>query len=139
MIVSTPPPPPAGPDDRAADPAPAHPANDGVLEARDIINIELRARLAVLSDGNALAMRDAAAAAPVLAWSWRAAGVPAVAVARWTAADPASETMLEEFYARLRAGDPPAAALREARARLRAGEGTNAPAHWAGWLLIGGV
>jgi tetratricopeptide (TPR) repeat protein len=122
---------------RAAAPAPDA-GNDGVIEARDILNMDLRATLAVLADGGALSMREAAAAAPTMQWAWRAAGVPTLAIARWTTEAGSSERLVSEFYARLRAGDAPAAALQAARRRVRTGGGTSAPAHWAGWLIIGG-
>lgn len=113
-------------------------ADDGVLEAREIFNLDAGPRLAVLSDGTAVSMRDAAAAWPTLHWSWRAAGVPAELMARWPAEGACGEDLLVEFYARVKAGESPARALRAAQATLRSREGTRAPYCWAGWILIGG-
>ena len=48
------------------------------------MNLSLQARVAILTDGAATAMRDGASAADVVQWAWLAAGVPSVALARWT-------------------------------------------------------
>lgn len=113
-------------------------ADDGVLESREIFNLDAGASLAVLSDGTAASMRDAAAAWPILHWSWRAAGVPAELMARWPTEGACGEDLLAEFYARVRAGESPARALRAAQAALRSRKDTRAPSCWAGWILMGG-
>ena len=112
-------------------------AADGIVEAREIVNLPLRARAAVLTDGMAMSMRNAAAATPTLQWIWLAAGVPALVLPRWTGDEPASETLIAELHARLKAGDAPADALHAARMMVRRSEATAAPFHWAGWMLVG--
>ncbi len=107
-------------------------ANDGTLEAREIINLDLQAKAGVLSDGAALAMMDASDEVPVVAWAWRAAGVPALVMRRWVSDQDVSETFLTALHARLHAGDPPAVALRAARAKTK----TNGPFHWAAWMIV---
>jgi len=111
------------------------PANDGALEAREIINLDLHARTAILSDGGAMAMRDAADQVGPVAWAWRAAGVPALVVRRWSSDD--ANVLLTELHTRLRAGDAPEAALHAARAKVRASADTAAPLHWASWMMVG--
>jgi CHAT domain-containing protein len=101
------------------------------------MNLQSAARLVVFSDGSATSMRDGAAAADVLQWGWLAAGVPSVLAARWTAPGASSDRLLTEFYRRLYAGEPPAAALRAAQQAVRSTPDTAAPIHWAGWLLLG--
>lgn len=113
-------------------------ADDGVLESREIFNLDAGARVAVLSDGIAASMRDAASAWPILHWSWRAAGVPAELMARWPTEGACGEELLAEFYARVKVGESPARALRAAQATLRSREDSRAPYCWAGWILIGG-
>jgi tetratricopeptide (TPR) repeat protein/CHAT domain-containing protein len=112
-------------------------ANDGVLEVREVMNLDLRARVAVLSDGAALSMRDAAAATGVLQWAWRAAGVPAIVLARWAADEPSTEALLADFQKRVGDGEPPGAALQEARTAARAREATRAPWFWAQFMVVG--
>jgi CHAT domain-containing protein len=110
---------------------------DGILEAREIINLSLRARTAVFSDGMAMSMRNAAAATPTLHWIWLAAGVPALVLPRWMGDEPSSEALIAELHVRLKAGDAPAAALQAARMKVRKIEATAAPFYWAGWMLVG--
>ncbi len=121
-------------DDTAADRASE---NDGALEAREVMNLDLRARTVVMSDGAAASMRDGAAAAEAVQWSWRAAGVPSIVLARWPTDGEASAALLGALHEHLHAGDAPAAALQAARAALRAREETRAPYFWAGWIVIG--
>jgi tetratricopeptide (TPR) repeat protein/CHAT domain-containing protein len=128
----------------AVDPAPraesgpdAARLDDGLLEAREIMNLDLRARVAVLSDGAATSMRDAAAAAATVRWAWKAAGVPSIVMTRWAGDEAVAAAMLGDFHTRLKAGERPDAALQGARAALRTREETRAPYFWAGWMIIG--
>ena len=121
--------------DSAVPDAPAD--NNGVLEMREVMNLDLHARVAVLSDGASAAMRDAAPSADTVRWAWRAAGIPSIVLSRWTVDDAASGAMLKEMYGRLKDGVAPDAALQGARAAVRAAEETRAPYFWAGWMLVG--
>jgi CHAT domain-containing protein len=111
------------------------PGNDGTLESREIMNLDLAARLAILSDGAAMTMREAADEVPAVAWAWRAAGVRTVLMPRWSADDEPSLQLLTELHARLRAGESPETAIQAARAKVRASAGA-APLQWAGWIVI---
>lgn len=59
-------------------------------------------------------------------------------MARWPTEGACGEDLLAEFYARVKAGESPARALRAAQATLRSREDTRAPYCWAGWIVIGG-
>jgi CHAT domain-containing protein len=111
--------------------------NDGALEAREVMNLDLHARVAVLSDGGALAMRDAADEVAAVAWAWRAAGVPSLVLRRWASDEAPSNALLAEVHARLRAGDSPDAALQAARTKIRSATETSTPFHWSGWMVVG--
>ena len=113
------------------------PGDDGTLDAREVANLTLAARVAVLSDGSATSMRDGAAAAEIVQWAWLAAGVPSVLLARWTSDPESSDALLVEFHRRVRAGTAPAEALLGARDAVRARPQWAAPYHWAGWMLLG--
>ena len=112
-------------------------ANDGALEAREIMNLDLHASVAVLADGASMTMRDAADEVGAVGWAWRAAGVPAIVLPRWAGDDAASTTLLATLHERLRAGDAPDIALQAARAKVRAGRETSSPFYWAAWMLMG--
>ena len=113
------------------------PANDGALEAREIMNLDLHATIAVLSDGASMTMREAADEVGAVAWAWRAAGVPSLVLPRWAADDVVSTELLVAFHARLRAGDTPDVALQAARATIRSRSKTSAPFYWANFMLVG--
>ena len=112
-------------------------AHDGALEAREIMNLDLHAAIAVLSDGASMTMRDAADEVGAVAWAWRAAGVPSLVLPRWAADDVVSTELLVAFHARLRAGDTPDVALQYARATIRSRSKTSAPFYWANFMLVG--
>jgi CHAT domain-containing protein len=113
-------------------------STDGALEAREIMNLDLRAAVTVVSDGAAMTMMDAADETGAVAWAWRAAGVRALVVPRWRADEAASNAFLAALHARLRAGDSPDVAQRAARTAVRQSRGFSAPHFWAGWMLVSG-
>jgi tetratricopeptide (TPR) repeat protein len=112
-------------------------ANDAALEAREIMNLDLRAHLAIISDVSAMTMREAADEVGVIAWAWRAAGVPSLVMPRWAVDDAVSSQFLTELHVRIRAADGAEAALGAAREKIRRNAATAAPFYWAGWMLIG--
>ena len=106
------------------------------MDARDVINMNLSARLVVLSDPSAMSMREAADETVLVHWAWLAAGVPALLMPRW-AADATAAELLSVFHERVRSGETPERALRTAQEAVRTTGSRRAPHHWAGWLLIG--
>ena len=131
------PPTPAAPAPESRPPARPDAGNDGALELREVMNLAASARLAMLTDGAAMAMRDSAAAADVVEWGWLAAGVPSILIARWAAPPESRDRLLGEFHRRLRAGEPLGGAWAAAQQSLRSTPATAAPVHWAGWMLLG--
>jgi CHAT domain-containing protein len=128
---------PATPAAAPGPPARPDAANDGALELREVMNLTSSARLAMLTDGAAMAMRDGAAAADVVEWGWLAAGVPSVLIERWSAPPESRDQLLAELHKRLRAGEPLASAWAAAQHSVRSTPATAAPVHWAGWMLLG--
>ena len=110
--------------------------DNGSLEAREVVNLDLRARVAVLSDGAAMSMREAADDAAVVRWAWRTAGVKSILMARWSTDPAASTALLAAFHARLRAGSSAAAAIHAAQRAVRETDGWSTPYYWAGWVLM---
>jgi tetratricopeptide (TPR) repeat protein len=111
--------------------------HDGVLDMREVMNLDIHARLAMLSDGGSASRRDAAPAAEVVRWAWRAAGVPTVVLSRWATEPSDAGPLLKEFYTRSKDGDPPGAALAEASRVIRRRADARAPYYWASWMVIG--
>lgn len=119
-----------------APPAVHDSTDDGSLDPREVMNLQLAARAIVLSDGTAMMMRDAADGAPVVHWAWRAAGVPSLLMPRWSGDADAANQLLADFHSRLRHGESPDEALAAAQRALRLSHERAAPHHWAGWLLL---
>jgi CHAT domain-containing protein len=101
------------------------------------MNLDMHARLATLSDGGSASRRDAAPAAEVVRWAWRAAGVPSVLLSRWATEPPEAARVLKELYTGLNNGDTPDTALANAGRTLRRRADSRAPYYWAGWMVIG--
>jgi tetratricopeptide (TPR) repeat protein len=112
---------------------------DGLLRPREIAALDGRTGLAVLAacrtalgsggeDGRALAS---------LTGSFLAGGSSAVVATLWDVGDAATAVFMEQLYAALGKGLPPAEALRRAKLRLRADPRWNRPALWAGYVLVG--
>jgi tetratricopeptide (TPR) repeat protein len=137
-------PPPAAPSGAADTPAaPPRPqaavdrADDGALELREVMNLSATPRLALLTDGAAMSMRDSPAATDVVEWGWLAAGVPAMVIARWASPPESRDRLLAEFHRRVRDGEPIGSAWTAAQRLIRTTPETSAPVHWAGWMLLG--
>ncbi|HET7220818.1 MAG TPA: CHAT domain-containing protein, partial [Vicinamibacterales bacterium] len=114
----------------------ADPDNDGTLEPREIMNLDLEARLAILSDGAALAMRDVADGITAIAWAWQAGGVSSLLLPRWQPGDAAADVFLSALHTRLRRGESPEQAVQGARTDLRDRPATSSPQAWAAWLFL---
>jgi tetratricopeptide (TPR) repeat protein len=111
---------------------------DAMLDLRDVFNLDLRARLTVLSDGASLSMRDAASEVGIVHWAWRAAGVPWIVLPRWPSDDAARETLVRELCRELRSGKSPDEALLAARRVVQQTAAWKAPFYWTGWIAVGG-
>ena len=59
------------------------PANNGVIEGREVPSAGFSTRVAVFGDPASLSMRDAAAALTPFHWVWRAGGTAQSSVRRW--------------------------------------------------------
>jgi len=94
--------------------------DDGLLEAREIVGLSLKARLAILSACDTarggVKMGEGVIG---LSWAFMAAGCPTTVVSQWRAESKATAKLMVEFHRRLAAGDSPARALRKAQQWLR--------------------
>lgn len=113
--------------------------NDGFLTALEVMRLDVRADLAVLSACDTARGRVVAGEGLFgLARAFLIAGTPRVVVSTWKVDDAATRALMERFYARMDAGEAPAAALRGAQHDLRTGdERFRHPRHWAAWVLWG--
>jgi CHAT domain-containing protein len=123
----------------AAFSASAEAKEDGLLEAREVFDLELKSELIVLSGGElALPKAGAVRAMTGLTWSWFVAGCPASVVGQWRV-EGASDLMLE-FHRQIKTswGKRSKAEAWQAAARQWLNrEEYRHPYFWAGFAMLG--
>jgi CHAT domain-containing protein len=115
-------------------------ANDGLLQTREIINLDTPARMVVLSASRFRNDASATGAAPIgLAWSWFVAGSPSTVFSRWQVNSPGTTQMMAEFHSRLRSrkSNSKANALQQSALALRRSTDYRHPYYWAAFSVIG--
>ena len=118
--------------------APNEPSEDGLLEAREVIDLELDADLAVLSACETGRGKLTAGEGVVgLAWAFFAAGCPTTVVSQWNAESRATSLLMVELHRRLVAGDSVARALRAAQQTVRRDPRYKHPFYWAPFIAMG--
>ncbi|HET6978759.1 MAG TPA: CHAT domain-containing protein [Pyrinomonadaceae bacterium] len=121
------------------------PNEDGLLEAREIINMDLHAKLAVLSAcQTARGWVGAGEGVIGMSWSLFVAGVPTVVASQWKVDSASTTDLMIDFHRRLtmrranpRFKEAKAEALRQASLDLLRSERYRHPYYWAGFVMIG--
>jgi CHAT domain-containing protein len=113
-------------------------ADDGVLEAREIAEIPMHARLVVLSACETLLGEFQPGEGLIgLTWSFLAAGVHTVTASFWPVDDYVTARLMLAFYRSLRRGDPVDEALRRAMLEMSHDRVWYRPYFWAGFAVFG--
>jgi CHAT domain-containing protein len=109
---------------------------DGWLTVRDAYGLDLNCELAVLS-GCETGVSEIAPGDELigLARGFFSAGAPTLLVSLWTVDDESTAELMASFYAYLRAGDNPSAALRRAQCELLSYRPH--PFFWSPFVLLG--
>lgn len=111
---------------------------DGLLEAREVVDLPLSAELAVLSACETARGKVGGGEGVVgLAWAFFAAGCPTTVVSQWKAESRATSILMIDFHRRLLAGATTAEALRGAQLALRKTPEYAHPFYWAPFVAIG--
>lgn len=119
------------------------PNEDGLLEAREIINMDLHAKLAVLSAcQTARGWVGAGEGVIGMSWALFVAGVPTTVASQWKVDSASTTTLMIDFHRRLtmrpaNAKETKAEALRQASLELLRNERYRHPFYWAGFVMIG--
>ena len=112
---------------------------DGLLQAREIRELPLRADLVILSacdTGSGKLLGEEGIAS--LERAFLLAGARSVVASLWTADDTYTIALMKRFYQHLVAGSDEGAALRQAKLDLLKEFGDQAlPIYWAGFTLVG--
>ena len=111
---------------------------DGMLEAWEVMRLNLKADLVVLSAcetarghvGNGEGMIG-------LVWAFFVAGAPATVASQWRVEARSTTGLMVEFHRQLRRGKGKAEALRQAAMKLRKVEEYRHPFYWAGFVVVG--
>ena len=116
------------------------PPEDGFLRLGEIYNLDLRAELVVLSACETGLGRLAGGEGVIgLTRAFLYAGASKVLVSLWPVSDASTSELMVDLYDELRAGTPPAEALRRAKLRLQGRHPEYAkPYYWSAFVLVGG-
>jgi CHAT domain-containing protein len=125
-------------------PAEGDTREDGMLEAWELMRLDLSAQLVVLSACQTARGRVAAGEGIIgMSWALFVAGSPAAVVSQWKVDSARSAELMVEFHRNLlskpsgnRRAMTKSEALRQAALKLLRGP-FNHPAYWAGFILIG--
>ncbi len=132
-----------------AEPRAAQPREDGLLEAWEIMQMDLRAELVVLSACETARGRVGAGEGMIgLTWALFVAGVPTTVVSQWKVRADSTAALMVEFHRLLQARksqrtpSPTSAwtkaeALQQAALKLLRGGQYRHPFYWAGFVLVG--
>ena len=118
------------------------PNEDGLLEAREIINMDLHAKLAVLSAcQTARGWVGAGEGVIGMSWALFVAGVPTTVASQWKVDSASTTSLMIDFHRRLTkpasSRQPKAEALRQAELGLLRSDRYRHPFYWAGFVMIG--
>jgi len=113
-------------------------SEDGLLQMGEILGLDLKADLAVLSSCESGLGRFVRGEGIVgLSRAFFHAGASAVLMSLWPVHDQATSQLMERFYHGLRAGRSIEAALREAKAEMAGSEEYGHPYYWAPFIASG--
>jgi CHAT domain-containing protein len=118
---------------------------DGLLEAWELMRLDLKADLAVLSACETARGRVGAGEGMIgLSWAMFIAGVPSIVVSQWKVESAGTRDLMVTFHRALNSAPgagqlPPTKteALRQAELKLLRNPETGHPFYWAGFVLVG--
>jgi CHAT domain-containing protein len=116
------------------------PNDDGLLEAWELMQLDLKADLAVLSACETARGRIGAGEGVIgLSWAMFIAGVPSTVVSQWKVESASTRDLMVNFHRSLisPAGPRKSDALRQAALKLMRNPETSHPFYWAGFVLVG--
>lgn len=114
-------------------------AEDGSVEAQEILNLKLTNQLIVLSACETGRGRLGPGEGVIgLTWAFLIAGCPTLVASQWEVRDDSTSTLMSGFHRALKTGAQPSAeALRQAALSLLQSPKYKHPYYWAGFVLIG--
>ena len=112
---------------------------DGLLEAWELMQLDLRADLVVLSACETARGRIGAGEGMVgFSWAMFMAGVPSIVVSQWKVESAGTRDLMVNFHRGLMTSRfTKAEALRQASLKLMKNPETNHPFYWGGFVIVG--
>jgi CHAT domain-containing protein len=112
--------------------------DDGLLEAREIMNLHLPADLVVLSACDTARGRIGAGEGVIgMSWAFLASGCRTTVVSQWKVDSAMTAELMVGFYRHLKYGKTKAEALRQAALKLINDGRYEEPIYWAGFVVVG--
>ena len=116
------------------------PNDDGLLEAWELMQLDLKAELAVLSACETARGRIGAGEGVIgFSWAMFIAGVPSTVVSQWKVESASTRDLMINFHRALISPQhtTKTGALRQAALKLMRNPETSHPFYWAGFVLVG--
>ena len=121
------------------------PNDDGLLEAWELMQLDLKAELAVLSACETARGRIGSGEGVIgFSWAMFIAGVPSIVVSQWKVESAGTRDLMVNFHRSLISPSGPkqtkptkSDALRQAALKLMRNPETSHPFYWAGFVLVG--
>lgn len=113
-------------------------AEDGLLEAWELMNMNLKADMIILSACETARGRIGNGEGMIgLSWAAFVAGTPTTVVSQWKVESKSTTELMLEFHRNLRLRKSKAEALRQAALKLLSSDDYRPPFYWAGFVIIG--
>ena len=113
-------------------------SEDGLLEARELLHMKLRAELAVLSACETARGRVGAGEGMIgLSWALFVSGVPTTVLSQWKVESDSTSRLMIAFHQNRRKSMSDADALRAAALTIRKDPAYQHPFYWAPFIAIG--
>jgi len=112
--------------------------DDGLLEAQELLRMQLRAELVVLSACETARGRVGAGEGVIgLSWALFVAGAPSTVLSQWKVESDSTSRLMVAFHQNRKRGLNDAEALRQASLLIRKNPAYQHPFYWTPFILIG--
>ncbi|MGH9764656.1 MAG: CHAT domain-containing protein, partial [Blastocatellia bacterium] len=112
--------------------------DDGILEAWEVANMNVKADLVVLAACSTAGGKVAPGEGMIgLSWAFFIAGCPATIASQWDVEADSTTKLMIEFHRQMLAGRSKAEALRQAELKLLKGTEYSHPFYWAPFTIVG--
>ncbi len=116
---------------------PADANEDGILTARELMELSLSAEMVVLSACESARGRARPGEGAIgMVWALTVSGVPTQVLSQWKVSDESTALLMTRYYQALRTGKSPSFALREAALAVKGNTRFGHPYYWSPFICI---